>query len=402
MFDVHFKLRYCRKNKQPDYSLPATIQFVVNIDGVYSGARTTGISVMGDKWNGRQQKIIGSSDQVQAQNRRLSSYKADLDKLHQELCLLSDHVSAQYLVDVYVGKKEKRITVLKAYENLLEEVKNPTEPNAKILKKKTLDKWDKSYEYLQEFLNKHKLTKAEVVQFTHPMAERYRKFLYEKGFGQDHVSRYMSYLKRAFQLAKKLGDVHINHINDLKCPRTKPKKAKPLTFEQLDRLVNYRSQDIFLQQTADIMVFLAFTGLDHCDYTHFDSSQDILEVKGAKIITMKRLKMFRGGSIPEDTFIPLLAWARTILDKYDGFLPYMKYHTVLKNMKHVLRNIGVKENMSLKNLRETFGSYLLNKGLRMEFIRDSMGHATIKQTEETYTIVFPETLIDAFRKAGLI
>ncbi|MFN3378978.1 MAG: hypothetical protein ACK41O_05950 [Runella zeae] len=58
--------------------------------------------------------------------------------------------------------------------------------------------------------------------------------------------------------------------------------------------------------------------------------------------------------------------------------------------------------MSVKNLRKTFGSYLLNKGLRMEVIRDSMGHSTIKQTEESYTIVFVDTLIHAFKQAGLI
>lgn len=188
MFDVHFKLRYTRINKQPDYDLPATIQFVVNIDGIYSSPRSTGISVMGNKWSGVQQKIIGSSEEVQSQNRRLSSIKAGLDKLHQELCLVKDFVT--------------------------------------------------------------------------------------------------------------------------------PTKA--------------------------------------------------------------------------------------ILDKYNGFLPYPKYATLLKNLKHIIKAIGVGTDMSVKNLRKTFGSYLLNKGLRMEVIRDSMGHSTIKQTEESYTIVFVDTLIHAFKQAGLI
>ena len=402
MFDVHFKLRYTRKNKQPDYNLPATIQFVVNIDGIYSSPRSTGISVMGNKWSGVQQKIIGSSEEVQSQNRRLSSIKAGLDKLHQELCLVKDFVTPQYLVDVYVGKKEKRITVMKSFECLLEELKNPTDPTAPILKQKTLDKYDKCYEYLGEFLRKEKWEAIEVVQFTHPVAEKYRRFLYSKEFGQDHVSRYVSYLKKSFALSKKVGDTDSNPIFDVPCPRTKPKKANPLTFEQLERLVSYRSQDIFLQQTADVMVFLAFTGLDYCDYVDFDSSKDIVELKGVKLITMKRTKLFRGGSIPDDTYIPLLAPAKAILDKYNGFLPYLKYATLLKNLKHILRTIGVNTEMSVKNLRKTFGSYLLNKGLRMEVIRDSMGHSTIKQTEESYTIVFVDTLIHAFKQAGLI
>ncbi|MFN3378977.1 MAG: phage integrase SAM-like domain-containing protein [Runella zeae] len=219
MFDVHFKLRYTRKNKQPDYNLPAWIQFVVNIDGIYSSPRSTGISVMGNKWSGVQQKIMGSSEEVQAQNRRLSSIKAGLDKLHQELCLVKDFVTPQYLVDVYVGKKEKRITVIKSFECLLEELNNPTDPTAPILKPKILGKYDKCYEYLVEFLSKEKWEAVEVVQFTHPMAEKYRRFLYSKGFGQDHVSRYVSYLKKSFALSKQVGDSDSNPILDVPCPR---------------------------------------------------------------------------------------------------------------------------------------------------------------------------------------
>lgn len=402
MFDVHFKLRYCRKNKQPDYTLPATIQFVVNIDGIYSSPRSTGISVIGSKWNGAQQRISGSTDEIQAQNRRLSNIKAGLDKLHQDLCLLSEFITPQYLVDVYVGKREKRITVLKAYHNMIEELKNPVEPNAAILKEKTLEKWDKSYEYIKEFLDKQKLNKIEVIQFSHPLAERYRKFLYEKGFGQDHVSRNLSYLKKAFKIAKKLGDAHINPISDVECPRSKPKKALPLTFEQIQRLVDFRSQDIFMQQAADILVFMCFTGLDHCDYIEFNTDKNLIEVNGEKLLSIRRLKMHRGGVVPEPTLIPILPQAQAILDKYRGCLPLMKYHTLLDNLKYILRNIGVKEAMSLKNMRETFGTYLLNKGLRLEVIRDVMGHETVKQTEETYTIVYPETLIKEFVQKGLI
>ena len=80
----------------------------------------------------------------------------------------------------------------------------------------------------------------------------------------------------------------------------------------------------------------------------------------------------------------------------------LKYHTIRRNLLFILRNIGVPTPMALKNLRKTFGTYLLNKGLRLESIRDSVGHETIAMTERIYTKMYPETIVYDFKKAGLI
>jgi len=399
MFDVHFQLRYPRrgKNKTPNYSLPAAIYFVVNVDGVLSTPRTTGMKVLKDDWDSTAQKINGSSDEVQHKNRRLKRIKSDLDALEQELSATMDVVTSQHIVDVYVGKKQKRLTVSKAFDNHLETIRNPYDKE-EALKEKSMEKWDRSKELVEEFLKSIKMENLPVIHFTLPLAEKYRKFMVKKyKFGKDHTSRNLSYLRTVFQEAKKDGEVPNNPIYDVELPRSRPKKPEPLTLLELQRLIDFRAKDIWLQQSADAAIFMCFTGLDHCDYMNFDADRHIITIDNVKIIRMVRQKMCRKGYRPEPVEIPILPEAMAVLDKYNGYLPKIKYNTILDQVRQIMSMIRVTKNISMKNLRKTCGTYLLNKGVRMEVVRDVMGHETIAITEKIYTIVYPETIINEFR-----
>jgi integrase len=399
MFDVNFNLRYRRpgKSKVPDYSLPATIVFVVNINGNLSTPRVTGVEVIREDWDFSAQKIKGSSEDVQLKNKRLRRIKADLDHLEHELSAMMELLTAQHLVDVYVGKKQKRLTVSKAFENHLDTIRNP-DHKEDILKEKSLTKWERSKELVEEFLKSIKMENLPVIHFTLPMAEQYRRFMAKKyKFGKDHTSRNLSYLRTAFQEAKKIGEVPYNPIYDVELPRNRPKKPEPLTLLELQRLIDFRAKDIWLQQSADAAIFMCFTGLDHCDYMNFDVERHIIMVEDVKVIRMVRQKMCRKGYRPDPVDIPILPEAMAILDKYHGYLPKIKYKTILDQVKQIMSIIRVTKNISMKNLRKTCGTYLLNKGVRMEVIRDVMGHETIAITEKIYTIVYPETIVKAFR-----
>ncbi|WP_273214065.1 tyrosine-type recombinase/integrase [Runella zeae] len=400
MFDVHFQLRYPRrgKDKIPDHSALASIYFIVNINGMISNARSTGLKVLKKEWDSVTQKIIGTSDDVQLKNRRLKKIKSDLDALEQELSAMSEYVTAQEIVDVYVGKKQKNLTVLKAFDDLLEYLQNP-DTVEEILKPKSYAKWVRARELVEDFLISQKQINLPVIHFTLPVAERYRRFLTVKyKFGKDHTSRNISYLSTAFQRAKKQGLVAINPIFDVELPRNRPKKPEPLHILELQRLIDFRSEDMWLQHCADIAIFLCFTGLDYCDYVRFDSEEHLVEIEGIKAIRLTRQKMYRKGNVPEPVTIPLLPEAASILGKYDYSLPLLKYDTIRKQLKIIMSNIRVKKNITLKNLRKTCGTYLLNKGVKLEVIRDVLGHDTIAMTEKVYTIVYPETIIKEFEK----
>ncbi|WP_028667686.1 tyrosine-type recombinase/integrase [Runella zeae] len=398
MFKVNFQLRYKRRGKMVDYTMPASIVFFVNINGLLSTPRSTGIKVLKDNWDNNAQKIIGSSEDVQLKNRRLYKIKSDLDALEQELSITTEYLTSQHLIDVYVGKKQKNLTVLKAFDDLLEYLQNP-DTVEEALKPKSYAKWVRARELVEDFLISQKQINLAVIHFTLPVAERYRRFLTVKyKFGKDHTSRNISYLSTAFQRAKKQGLVAINPIFDVELPRNRPKKPEPLHILELQRLIDFRSEDMWLQYSADIAIFLCFTGLDYCDYVRFDSEKHLVEIEGIKAIRLTRQKLYRKGNVPEPVTIPLLPEAASILGKYDYNLPLLKYDTIRKQLKIIMSNIRVKKNITLKNLRKTCGTYLLNKGVKLEVIRDVLGHDTIAMTEKIYTIVYPETIIKEFEK----
>lgn len=403
MYDVFFKLRYRRnRDKQPDYSVPASLVYFVRIDGVRSNEKSTGIEVLKTKWKGKFQKIEGYSEEVQATNKRISLIRAGLDLIHQELCLLHDYVTPQQVLDVYLGKAEKQATILKAFDMLLDELQNPKGTKPVQLKPKTLEKWKMARKHIEDFLKKQKTPSLPMMRFNEPMAEKYRDYLESKGFQKDHTSRNISYLKRVFKEAKRKGLIQENPIRDVPCPRSRHKEAVPLKLDEIERLVNYQSTDLIMQQCADVCVFLAFTGLDYCDYIRFNTKKHLNIVENRDVIQINRLKMERGGIEPKAVTTPLLPQARVILDKYNGLIPRLKYHTVRRNLLFILQNIGVSTPMALKGLRKTFATYILNKGTRLESVRDSVGHETTELTERVYTIMYPETIVNDFIKAGLI
>lgn len=241
-----------------------------------------------------------------------------------------------------------------------------------------------------------------MVRFNSPLAEQYREYLYGCGFQKDHVSRNISYLKKVFKEAKRTGLIHENPIREVSCPRSRHKSAIPLETNEIQRLLTFSSDDQTLQQSADIVILMCFTGLDYCDYIRFNPKEHLRVIDGANMIQIHRQKNERDGIVPKLVNIPVLPEAQRILDKYNNLPPILKYHTLRRNLLIILRNIGVDKPMSLKNLRKTFGTYLLNSGLRIELVRDSLGHETIALTERVYTIIYPETIVQDFKKNGLI
>jgi len=55
--------------------------------------------------------------------------------------------------------------------------------------------------------------------------------------------------------------------------------------------------------------------------------------------------------------------------------------------------------VSCHTLRRTFGSYLLNKGARLETVARLLGHADTRTTERCYAALLPDTVRDDMWKA---
>lgn len=69
----------------------------------------------------------------------------------------------------------------------------------------------------------------------------------------------------------------------------------------------------------------------------------------------------------------------------------MSHTSVAKSFRHAKSEIGLKdENITPYSLRHTYTSYLLSKGIPIEYISKRLGHAMISQTLDTYSHLLEE------------
>ena len=69
------------------------------------------------------------------------------------------------------------------------------------------------------------------------------------------------------------------------------------------------------------------------------------------------------------------------------------------NRAGVRPNNGASSEISPHTLRRTFGSHLLNKGVRLESVSKLLGHADTRVTEAAYAELLDETIRAEVRRA---
>ncbi|PTH91123.1 site-specific recombinase [Staphylococcus xylosus] len=77
--------------------------------------------------------------------------------------------------------------------------------------------------------------------------------------------------------------------------------------------------------------------------------------------------------------------------RIDGKLFALSHTAVNKSFKHAKKVVGLDDdNVTPYSLRHTHTSYLLSKGLPIEYISKRLGHASISITLDTYSHLLEE------------
>lgn len=187
----------------------------------------------------------------------------------------------------------------------------------------------------------------------------------------------------------------------------KPKKGKSkdpiyLTEPELLAIANCdlasKTQNDRLIKVRDIFVFQCYTGLAYVDLKSFDKS-DITEIDGYKVIKSNRQKTEQG------YVTVLLPEAIEILEKYNYDLPVLsnqKYNEYLKAL--IIYVTDKKGNMLIRDkrltshvARHTCGTYLLNKGVPIETVARTLGHADTTMTRH-YAKLLSKTVVSDVAK----
>ena len=163
---------------------------------------------------------------------------------------------------------------------------------------------------------------------------------------------------------------------------------KYLTQEEFGRMKRVALPTNCLEKVRDLFIFQTYTCMSYVDLASFDA-----EKVENNVYTGIRVKTGK-----EFTFV-LLRPAREILEKYGGKLPIISNVKYDAYLKIVAQAAGIDKPISSHWARHTGATMMLNDGnIDMEIIAKILGHASTRQTRETYAALLDTTIADSMEE----
>ena len=208
--------------------------------------------------------------------------------------------------------------------------------------------------------------------------------------GNSTVYNYHKWLRAMLNRAVKMGVIERSPYERLHgvFRRRDPEKTEYLTRDEMKSIECLKLKEgSQLAFARDIFIFQMYTGLAYSDTQEFDIN-DYQEVCGTWRCIGHRQKtnvMYVSMLLP-----PAVA----VLERNGWHVPKMsnqKYNVLLKRIG---REVGVARLHSHMG-RHTFGTWMLDEGVRIEHVSAMMGHTNIKQTQR-YAKVQAKSVYDDY------
>ena len=172
----------------------------------------------------------------------------------------------------------------------------------------------------------------------------------------------------------------------IRVKRCNYEQSRWLTTEEMKKIEEAELSSGSLVRVRDLFVFSCYCGLAFSDLMDFNPEK--LENDGEHTLLYgKRIKT------GQEYIVLILPKAQKILEKYGYKLPHYSNQQYNHRLKKVAEEAGIEKNLSSHWGRITFGFMALNKGVRIEVVSKAMGHATISETQRTYSRILKKTVV---------
>ena len=213
----------------------------------------------------------------------------------------------------------------------------------------------------------------------------YDKFLHKGDRTDATVFSYHKRLKFYINLARIEGRIPSNPYELTNFKRGRYKERKPLNEAELKKLREMKLPQQKLCRVRDLFIFMAYTGLAHCDAQLFDFDTMTEKVGRLYYIDGRRLKT------KTDFFTPILAPAMEILKKYDYHLPSISNQKMNDYLHVIEERLKLKKPLTCHVARHSFATLALSHGTPVETVAKMLGHTKI-ETTQIYAKVLKATL----------
>ncbi len=382
---VRFRVRMHKNKPKTD---PHFIYCRLRVNGVVVRSdMATGVSCLPHEWDSTAQSIRGYSDTVRNQNAKLQKFRDDLDEIYNTLRYYEKPITAEIIKQAYLRKGSfTPQTLLVYYQKYLEE------HQLLRIAKDTMDAWQSRKNVLTEYIERHlKRKDIDLLETTPKWANEYYKYhITTLRNSKSHAARAVTSIKSVLNYAVIEEALPSNPLLSLRTERSKPKPIVFLTEAELAKVEQCPYLDERLQRVADSFILQCYTGMAYNELRVFNKAAHIkADSDGTQWLIIYRGKT---GTLCR---VPLLANARTILEKYDYKPPVVSGQKMNEYLKEiaVIAQLEQPEKLTTHVGRRTMGTYLLNKGVPLV----TVGHSSTQMTERHYAERLTSTIKNDLR-----
>ena len=327
-------------------------------------------------------------------NLYLDAISANILRIQRDLELDKKEVSAQIILNRYLGKEQSdRHTLMEVFRAHNEKCRALSGIS---LAPGTVIRYETSLRLTEAFLRTtYKKEDCYLDEITHQFVEDYDFYLRTvRRCCHNTTTKYLLNFKKIIRIALAKGWMKKDPFAQVHF-HFEPVEREFLEKQELKVLLNKEITITRLAQVRDIFCFCCLTGLAFMDVQQLKPEHLVADIHGKIWIRKARQKTKNMCNIP------LLDEAQKIIDRYRDH-PYCQTHGVLlpvcsnQKMNSYLKELadicGIRKNLSTHCARHTFATLTLASGATIDNVAKMLGHANVNMTRR-YAKVLDSTIM---------
>ena len=333
-------------------------------------------------WNSAKGKANEKSRGGKDLNLYLDAISANILRIQRDLELDKKEVSAQIILNRYLGKEQSdRHTLMEVFRAHNEKCRALSGIS---LAPATVIRYETTLRLTEEFLQKnYKKEDCYLDEVTNQFIEDFEFFLKtDRRCCHNTTTKYLLNFKKIIRIALAKGWMKKDPFAQVHF-HFEPVEREFLEKQELKAMLNKEITITRLAQVRDIFCFCCLTGLAFTDVQQLKPEHLVADIHGKIWIRKARQKTKNMCNIP------LLDEAQKIIDRYREhsycqtrgvLLPVCSNQKMNSYLKELADICGIPKNLSTHCARHTFATLTLASGATIDNVAKMLGHANVNMT----------------------
>lgn len=393
-----FSLLFYIKRSKADKNNKANIYLRITVNGKRSELSIKR-KVDVERWNSDAGKAAGTIQEVRDLNHYMDNLKYKIYKIYERLQQDENIVSALIIKNIYLGKDQEYIMILKIFQDHNDQVEQLV---GKDFAAGTAERYRTAKKHLEAYIKLvYKREDLPVKVIDHKFITGFEYYLKtERNCAHNSAIKYIRNFKKIVRIAFANDWINKDPFYNWKA-KLKVVDREFLTKEEVQAIVVKDFKIKRLDLVRDIFVFSCYTGLAYADVKKLRKNDIVLGIDRQQWIKTKRAKTDTRSSIP------ILPYAEYIIEKYqdhvdvinsDLLLPVLSNQKMNAYLKEIADVCGITKNLTFHLARHTFATTItLTNGVPLESVSKMLGHKSMKTTQH-YAKILDRKVSDDMQK----